>query len=257
MSNLVNIHSKAQIAKDVKIDPFASIHEDVIIDRGCWIGSNVTFMPGARIGKNCRIFPGAVISAIPQDLKFKGEKTNVIINDNTTIRECVTINRGTSAFGKTIIGSNCLLMAYTHVAHDCIIGDNCVLANSVQIAGHVTIDDWVVIGGITAIHQYSKIGTHAFVAGMSGVVKDIPPYITAGRMPLIYMGLNYIGLKRRNFSSESINNIKSIYHDLFANHSTTLSDINSGTYDIDKSNIEAETIISFIKKSDRGIVGKK
>ncbi len=150
------IHPQAKIAKNVVIEPFVTIAANVEIGEGTIIESNVTIMEGARIGKNCRIFPGAVISAIPQDLKYEGEETLTIIGDNTTIRECVTINRGTNALGKTVVGSNCLLMAYVHVAHDCIVGNNCILANNVNLAGHIEIEDWVVVGGMTAVHQVVK-----------------------------------------------------------------------------------------------------
>ncbi|MFM6953398.1 MAG: acyl-ACP--UDP-N-acetylglucosamine O-acyltransferase, partial [Sphingobacteriaceae bacterium] len=180
---LAYIHPQAKIAENVVIEPFVTIHKDVVIGEGTWIGSNVTIMNGARIGKNCRIFPGAVISAVPQDLKFGGEDTLVVIGDNTTIRECVTINRGTSDRKETRVGSNVLLMAYTHIAHDCVVGNNCILANGVQLAGHITVDDFAIIGGMTAVHQFVSIGAHVMVSGGSLVRKDVPPYTKAGREP--------------------------------------------------------------------------
>jgi UDP-N-acetylglucosamine acyltransferase len=197
---LAYIHPQARIADNVVIDPFVTIHKDVEIGEGTWIGSNsVTIMDGARIGKNCRIFPGAVISAIPQDLKYKGENTHVVIGDNTTIRECVTINRGTAIGLKPTIGSNCLIMAYCHVAHDCLVGNNCIFSNNTTLAGHITVGDNVVLAGMVAIHQFVKVGSHAFVTGGSLVRKDVPPYVKAGREPLSYVGINSVGLRRRGF----------------------------------------------------------
>ncbi len=179
MSNLVSIHPNAVIGKNVVIDPFTMIHDDVVIGDGTWIGSNVTIFPGARIGKNVKIFPGAVISAVPQDLKFSGEPTTAEIGDNTVIREFVTINRGTKALGKTIVGNDNLLMAYVHVAHDCIVGNHCILANGATLAGHITIDDFAIIGGLSAIHQFVHIGSHVMISGGSLVRKDVPPYVKA------------------------------------------------------------------------------
>ena len=183
---LAYVHPDAKIANNVVIEPFVTIDKNVIIGEGTQIGSNVTILEGARIGKNCKIFPGAVISAIPQDLKFQGEDTTVEIGDNTTLRECVTVNRGTAAKGKTIVGSNCLIMAYSHIAHDCIVGDNVIISNATQVAGEVIIDNYAVIGGGSLIHQFSHIGAHVMVQGGSLINKDIPPYIKAGRNPISY-----------------------------------------------------------------------
>ena len=202
---LAYIHPQAKIAENVVIEPFVTIYKDVIIGEGTWIGSNVTIMDGARIGKNCRIFPGAVISAQPQDLKYKGEASTVTIGDNTIIRECVTLNRGTALDkNTTTIGANCLLMAYVHVAHDCFIGDNVIIANSVQLAGHIEVQDFAFIGGASAVHQFVSIGAHSIISGGSLVRKDVPPYTKAGREPLSYVGINSVGLRRRGFSSEQI-----------------------------------------------------
>jgi UDP-N-acetylglucosamine acyltransferase len=195
------IHSNAKLAENVKIDPFTVIHEDVEVGAGTWIGSNVTIMEGVHIGKNCRIFPGAVIGAVPQDLKYNGEKTSVEIGDNTTIREFVTIHRGTRDRWKTTVGNNCLIMAYSHIAHDCSVGNNCIMSNNSQMAGHVVMSDYAWIAGFTAIHQFVKIGQHAFIAGGSLVRKDVPPFIKAVRNPLSYGGVNSVGLKRRGFRS--------------------------------------------------------
>jgi UDP-N-acetylglucosamine acyltransferase len=209
------IHPGAKIAKNVVVEPFTSIDKDVVIGEGTWIGSNVTIMSGARIGKNVSIFPGSVISAVPQDLKFKGEDTTAVIGDNTTIRECVTINRGTSDRNKTKIGKNCLIMAYSHVAHDCFIGDNCIFSNNSTLAGHVTVGDHVILAGMVAVHQFCSIGNHAFVAGGSLVRKDIPPYVKAAREPISYVGINSVGLRRRGFDSSVIMQIQSIYRTLY------------------------------------------
>ena len=247
------VHSGTKIDKSVVIEPFVTIESNVVIGKGTWIGSNVTIMEGARIGENCRIFPGAVISAIPQDLKFNGESSIVEIGDNSTIRECATVNRGTSATGKTIIGKNCLLMAYSHVAHDCNIGNNCVIVNGVALAGHVTIGDFAILGGNSAVHQFVTIGRHAMISGGSLVRKDVPPFVKAAREPLSYIGVNSIGLRRREFTEEKINEIQDIYRILFQkknNNSQAILKIEAEL----KSTPERDEIVSFIKNSGRGIM---
>lgn len=249
------IDPNAKVASNVKIDPFTVIHGDVIIGEGTWIGSNVTIMEGTRIGKNCRIFPGAVIGAIPQDLKFNGERTTVEIGDNTTIREFVTINRGTTDRGKTKVGSNCLIMAYCHVAHDCIIGNNCILSNSVQLAGHVVIGDWTIIGGVSAVHQFVHIGQHTFVAGGSLVSKDVPPYIKAVRNPLSYGGVNSVGLKRRGFTLNQINHILDIYRIIYSRGLNTSQAIDFIEEELTATD-ERDEIIAFVRDSGRGIIKK-
>jgi UDP-N-acetylglucosamine acyltransferase len=203
--SLSRVHPEAKIAEGVSIESFVTIEKDVEIGENTWIGPNVVIMDGARIGKNCKIYPGAVISGPPQDLKFKGEITTAEIGDNTIIREYVTLNRGTASKGKTVIGSNCLVMAYVHIAHDCIIGNNVIIVNSVGLAGEIEIGDWAIIGGMTAVHQFVRIGTHAMVGGGSLVRKDIPPFVKASREPLSYVGVNSIGLRRRQYSNEKIN----------------------------------------------------
>ena len=250
---LTYIHPDAKIGPNVKIDPFATVHKNVEIGEGTWIGSNVTIMEGARIGKHCRIFPSSVISAIPQDLKFRGEETLTIIGDNTTIRECVTINRGTSDRNKTSIGSNCLIMAYSHIAHDCVIGNYCIFSNNTTLAGHITVGDNVVLAGLTAVQQFVRIGSHAFVTGGSLVRKDVPPYVKAAREPLSYVGVNSVGLKRRGFSLEKINHILDIYRILFVrgyNVSKALSIIET---EIPVSD-ERDEIITFVRETGRGIM---
>jgi UDP-N-acetylglucosamine acyltransferase len=190
---LAYIHPDAKISSSVVVDPFVTIDKNVEIGEGTWIGSNVTIMEGVRIGKNCKIFPGAVIGAIPQDLKFKGEETLAIIGDNTTLREYVTVNRGTAAKGKTVVGDNCLLMAYCHVAHDCVVGNNVIMSNSTQLAGEVVVDDFAILSGAVLVHQFSHIGSHVMIQGGSRVTKDVPPFVTAGRDPLSFAGVNSIG----------------------------------------------------------------
>lgn len=250
---LAYIHPEAKIADNVVIEPFATIHKDVKIEEGTWIGSNVTIMEGARIGKNCKIFPGSVISGIPQDRKFAGEKTIAEIGDNTIIREFVTVNRGTMDKHKTTVGKNCLLLAYVHIAHDCQIADNVTLVNSVQLAGHIHVGEYATIGGATAIHQFVNIGAHVMVAGGSLVRKDVPPFVTAAREPLSYAGINSIGLRRRGFSNEKINEIQEIYRWIYLkglNNSKALDAIQMEM----TSSKERDEIINFIRNSDRGVM---
>jgi len=250
---LAYVNPEAKIANNVVIEPFVTIHKNVEIGEGTWIGSNVTIMEGARIGKNCRIFPGAVISAIPQDLKFENENSIARIKNNVTIRECVTVNRGTKASGETVIGNNCLLMAYSHVAHDCIIGDNAILANAVQLAGHVEVGDWAILGGMCAVHQFAKIGQHVMVSGGSLVRKDVPPFTKAAREPLSYAGVNSVGLRRRDFTSEQISEIQEIYRMIYLrgmNNNMAISRIETEM----PATKERDDILSFVRDSDRGIM---
>jgi len=251
--NLAYIHPNAKLAENVKIEPFAVIEDDVEIGEGTWIGSNVTLMSGTRIGKNCRVFPGAVIGAIPQDLKFDGEYTTVEIGDNNTIREFVTINRGTNASGKTVVGNGNLIMAYVHLAHDVIVGSNCVLANSVALAGHIEVGDWAIIGGVTAVHQFVKIGEHVMISGGSLVRKDVPPFVKAAREPLSYAGINSLGLRRRGFSDEKVNQIQATYRILYQSGLNNKKAIEKIESDIPRSK-EREIILDFIKNSERGIM---
>jgi len=250
---LAYIHPTAKIARNVVIEPFTTIHKNVEIDEGTWIGSNVTIFEGARIGKNCKVYPGAVISAIPQDLKFNGEETTVEIGDNTVVREFVTVSRGTVDRGKTQIGNNCLLMAYVHIAHDCVISDNCILVNAVQLAGHVRIEDYAVVGGATAIHQFVKIGAHVMVSGGSLVRKDVPPYTKAAREPLTYCGINSIGLRRRGFAPEKINEIQEIYRQIFLKGYNNSDALDLVELELAPSK-ERDEVINFIRNSGRGIM---
>lgn len=253
ISPLAHIHPNAKLGKDITVDPFAVIEDEVTIGDGCHIMSHAVIMRKVAIGRSCRVFPGAVIGAIPQDLKFNGEETTVEIGDNTTIRECVTINRGTKDKWKTVIGNNCLLMAYSHIAHDCILGDYVIIANSVQLAGHVEIGDHAIIGGMAAAIQFSKIGAHTYIAGGTEVIKDVPPYIKAGRSPLCYVGVNSVGLQRRGFTSEKINSISEIYRNIYLRGLN----ISQATKIIESELPESEEkteILQFIKDSKRGIL---
>jgi UDP-N-acetylglucosamine acyltransferase len=253
MTQLSYQHPEAKIGKNVILSPFSMVYENVEIGDGTWVGPNVTIFPGARIGKNCKLFPGAVIAAIPQDLKFKGEDTTAEIGDNTTIRECVTVNRGTSDKLKTVIGSNCLLMAYVHVAHDCSIGNNVIIANSVNFAGHVDIADWVIIEGAVGVSQFVKIGAHAFISGHTGVRKNVPPFTKAAREPLQYIGINSVGLRRRGFTNERISEIEEIYRTLYIkghNVTNALAIIEQEA----PASPEKDQILRFIRESKDGIM---
>lgn len=247
------VDPKAELADDVKIGPFTIVEGDVIIESGTQVDAHALIAHGARIGKNCRLHHGAVISAVPQDLKFGGEKTTLEIGENTVIREYCDLNRGTNERGKTVIGKNCFLMAYTHVAHDCLIGDQVIIANAVQIAGHVTIEDWVIIGGMVPIHQFCTVGQHAFIGGGYRVSQDVPPYILAAGEPLGFKGLNLVGLKRRGFSRESLRAMQDCYRLFYRarlNKSQALAAIRSEVPDLP----EIKTILDFIAKSERGLI---
>jgi UDP-N-acetylglucosamine acyltransferase len=253
ISNLAYIHPEAKIGKDVIIEPFAYVAANVTIDEGTWVGPNSTIMDGARIGKKCRIFPSAVVSGIPQDLKFRGEDSTAEIGDNTTIRECVTVNRGTAAVGKTIIGAGCLLMAYSHIGHDCFIGNNVIVGNSTALAGEVDIDDWAILSAGTMVHQFAHIGAHVMIGGGAKVRIDVPPFIKADRDPLSFLGLNSVGLTRRGFEKERIDEIHEIYRAIYLrgmNFSQALEFVEKEF----KSSPDRNYILEFIRKSERGII---
>lgn len=247
------VHKDAKIGKNVSIEPFAYIAGDVEIGDNSWIGPNATIMDGARIGKNVKVFPGAVISAIPQDLKFAGEITIVEIGDNTIIRECVTINRGTADRYKTTVGENCLLMAYVHLGHDVSVGNNCILANAATIAGHVEIQDFAILEGVVAVQQFVSIGAHSFVAGGSLVRKNVPPFVKAAREPLSYVGVNSIGLRRRGFSNESILQIEDIYRTLYVKGNNVSNSLDVISLEAPESP-EKTLILDFIRSSEKGII---
>ena len=254
MSNsLAYIHPEAKIGENVQIEAFAWIDKNVVIGDETWIGPNATIMEGARIGKNCKIFPGAVVSAIPQDLKFKGEESTAEIGDNTTLRECVTVNRGTASKGKTVVGNNCLLMAYVHVGHDSFLGNNIIISNSTNVAGEIIIDDFAVISGDVQIHQFVHIGGHVMVSGGSLVRKDIPPYITVAHEPVSYAGVNSIGLRRRGFTNEQISLIQEVYREIFVKEQNVTQALKLIESDVQQSP-ERDYILDFVKSSERGIV---
>jgi UDP-N-acetylglucosamine acyltransferase len=253
ISNLTVIDPRAKIDANVEIGPFTTIAGDVEIGEGTWIGPNVTIMDGARIGRNCRIFPGAVISAVPQDLKYEGEQSTTEIGDNTTIRECCTLNRGTKDRMTTKVGKNCLLMAYVHIAHDAFVGDNCIIANSGNIAGHVDIEDWVIIEGVVAVQQFIRIGQHSFIAGGSLVRKNVPPFIKAAREPLSYAGVNTVGLRRRGFENETIAHIEDVYRMIYVHNSNISIAMHAAEMELPNTT-EKETILDFIRQSDKGII---
>ena len=253
ISKLAYVHPDAKIGENVTIEPFTTIYKDVVIGDGSWIGPNAVIMDGARLGKNCKVFPGAVVAGIPHDLKFAGEYSILEIGDNTTIRECVTVNRGTAAKGKTVIGSNCLIMAYAHVAHDCLIGNNVVIVNSVNLAGEVEIGDWSIISGAAAVRQFVHIGAHVYIGGYTQVRKDVPPFVRAAREPLSYIGVNSVGLRRRNFSNETIYAIQEMYRRIYQsdmNHSSAIANIEETM----PQTPERDMVINFVRSSKNGIM---
>lgn len=247
------VHPDAKIGKNVEIGPFSVVAANVEIGDDTIIMNNATILDGARIGKNCRVFPGAVIAGIPQDLKFRGEDTLAIIGDNTTMRECVTVNRGTASKGHTIIGSDCLIMAYCHIAHDCVVGNHVIISNASQVAGEVVIDDYAVIGGGTLIHQFCHLGPHVMIQGGSKINKDIPPFVKAARDPIAYTGINIVGLRRRNFTPDEINAIQEIYRYLYLSQLNVSDAIDRIEAEIPQSKVRDE-ILGFAKASQRGIL---
>ncbi len=253
ISSMAFVHPEAQLGHNVVVEPFAYVDKNVIIGDGTIIMPNATILSGARIGANCTIFPNATISGIPQDLKFAGEETIAIIGDNTTVRESVTVNRGTASRGYTAVGNNCLLMAYSHVAHDCVLKDNVILGNSTQLAGEVEIDDFAIISGGTLAHQFTRIGAHTMIQGGSRIPKDIPPFTMVGREPLTYVGLNVVGLRRRGFSSEVINLIQDTYRLIYLSGLNTTQALDKIEEELPETE-EVKQIVNFIRSSSRGII---
>lgn len=249
------IHPDAKIGRNVEIGPFSYIAANVEIGDGTWIGPNVTIFDYARIGKECRIYPGAVIAAEPQDLKFNGEETWVEIGDRTTIRECATVNRGTAASGKflTKVGSDCLIMSYVHVAHDCHIGDHCIFSSYAAMAGETDVDDWAILGGGALVHQFSHIGAHSMVGGGAAVNKDVPPYSLVARNPIIFEGINLVGLRRRGFSNEVIEEIRDMYRQIY-DSDKNISDACRVIRELYPESPHRKIILDFISNSSRGIV---
>jgi UDP-N-acetylglucosamine acyltransferase len=250
------IHPEAKLHPSVTVGHFSCIHEDVEIGEGTIIDNNVTIYSGTRIGNNCHIYSGAVIGGDPQDLKYKGEKTYAIIGDNTTIREFATIHRGTASKGKTIVGNHCLIMAYCHVAHDCLLHDHIIMSNATQLAGEVVVDDWAIIGGGSLVHQFSRIGAHAMIQGGSKVNKDIPPYVIVAREPISYCGINSVGLNRRGFTQEQITTIQDTYRLLFLSGLNMSQAVEKIIETLPESS-ERNLIVDFVKASPRGVVKGK
>jgi UDP-N-acetylglucosamine acyltransferase len=253
ISKLAYVHPDAKIGENVMVDPFAYIAGNVVIGEGTWIGPNAIVLDGARIGKNCKIFPTAVVSGIPQDMKFRGEDSTAEIGDNTTVREGVTVNRGTAAVGKTNIGSNCLIMAYVHIGHDCQVGNNCIFGNTTALAGEVKVDDWAIISGGTLVHQFSRIGGHVIIGAAGRVRMDVPPFIKADREPLAFMGLNTVGLTRRGFEKERIDEIHNIYRVIYQNSMNTSKALEYVEKEF-KPSPDRDYILNFIRESERGII---
>ena len=253
ISPLAVVHPEARLGQDVTVDPFVVIERDVVIGDGCHIHPHAVIRDGARIGKHCEIFPGAVIAGIPQDLKFKGETTTAEIGDYTTIRECATVNRGTASKGRTVVGDHCLIMAYSHVAHDCVVKDFVIIGNASQIAGEVEIDDYAIVSGGTLIHQFTRISKHVMIQGGSRIGKDIPPYTLVGRDPITYCGINIVGLRRRGFTNQQVFLIQDIYRTLYTRGLNNTDAIKAIETEYEPSE-ERDLILNFIKSSKRGIV---
>lgn len=253
ISSLAYIHPRAIIGDNVIIDPFSYVEENVEIGSGTHVMAHASIMYGARIGKDCTIFPNSVIAGIPQDLKFNNEESLAIIGDNTVIRECVTINRGTKSRGQTAIGNDCLLMAYSHIAHDCVLQDNVIIGNTVQLAGEVEVDSHAIISGGTLVHQFTKVGKHAMIQGGTRLGKDIPPFSMAGREPVSYVGINIVGLRRRGFTSEQINNIQEVYRYLYLSGYNISQALERIEAELSESP-ELTDIVNFVRASTRGVV---
>jgi len=253
ISKLSNVHKGAKVADDVIVEAFATIYEDVEIGSGSWIGPNTVIMNGARIGKNVKIFPGAVISGDPQDLKFQGEYTLTEIGDNTIIREYVTINKGTRAMEKTVVGKDCLIMSYVHIAHDCVLKDQVILGSYAGLAGEVEVDSWAIISPGTLVHQFVRIGAHVMIQGGSKVTKDVPPFSMSGREPISFTGINSIGLRRRGFTNDTIYAIQEVYRIIYQ-RGLNISDAMEFVEANLPASKERDEIILFVRGSKRGII---
>lgn len=247
------VSAKASLGTDVHIGPFCVIEDDVVIGNGSSLLSHVVLANGSRIGQDVRLHAGSVIGTAPQDLKYAGEPTTAHIGDRTVIRECVTVNRGTTATGATHVGSDCLLMAYSHVAHDCTVGNHVIMANSVQLGGHVHVDDWAIIGGLTGVHQFVRVGAHCMVAASSMATQDVPPYTLVGRSPLSVEGLNLVGLRRRGFSATDIDEIKFFYEVLYRKGLNVSDALRQYRGSVAEINPRVNDALMFIESSKRGI----
>lgn len=253
MNKFIDVNPNAKIGNNVHIGNFTTIHDNVEIGDNTIIHGNVTIFPGARIGSGVTIFPGAVVSAIPQDLKFKGEETIAYVGDGTTLRECTTVNRGTASKAETVVGKNCLIMAYCHVAHDCHLGDGVIMSNGVQLAGEVVVDDCAVLGGGALVHQFCHIGRNVMLQGGALVNKDIPPYVKAAREPVSFVGINTVGLHRHGFSEDEIRQITDIYKLLYLSELNVTNAIKLIEDSIAPSALRSE-IVDFVINSGRGII---
>ena len=253
ISNLAYVHPDAKLGNNVTVEPFAYIAGNVVIGDETWVGPNATIMDGARIGMNCRIFPTAVVSGIPQDLKFRGEETTAEIGDRTTVREGATVNRGTAAAGKTVVGNDCLLMAYSHIGHDCFIGNYCIIGNTTGLAGEVKVDDWAILSGGTLVHQFTRVGAHVMIGGGSKIRIDVPPFIKADREPLAFMGINSVGLTRRGFTKERIDEIHNMYRVIYLSKLNFTQALERLENEFSQSE-DRDYIISFIGNSERGVI---
>ena len=247
------VHEDAQVGDGVVIEPFAYIGPNVKIGDRSWVGPNANIMYRTTIGADCKIFPGAVIGAEPQDLKFSNEPTNVVIGNRTVIRECVTIHRATVDRHNTVVGDDCLIMAYVHLAHDVHIGNHVILANAVNIAGHCTVEDWAIVEGMVGVQQFVRIGAHAFIAGGSLVRKNVPPYVKAAREPLSFIGVNSIGLRRRGFLQDRIQRIEDIYRTLYVQNANMSQALKVADVEFPKCE-EKDLVLDFIRESDKGII---
>jgi len=259
MSTLIDsravISPKAQIGKDVSIGPFTIVEEGAVVSDGCRIGSNALIASGARLGKNCKIHHGAVVGHEPQDLKYAGEPTTCEIGDRTVIREYATLHRGTGEGGRTVIGTDALLMGYVHIAHDCVVGNHVILSNAAMLAGHCELGDYVVIGGITPVHQFVRVGEHSMIGGGLRVPKDVPPYILAGHEPLIFQGLNSVGLRRRGFGPETLAALERAYSIIYKSSYNVSQAVEKIMADESLMNVpEVQRVVDFTKKSSRGIL---
>ncbi|MBR1631641.1 MAG: acyl-ACP--UDP-N-acetylglucosamine O-acyltransferase [Paludibacteraceae bacterium] len=253
ISPLAYIHPGAQVAPTAQIDAFAYVDDNTVIGERTHLMPHTTVLNGARIGADCRLFPGAVVGAIPQDLKYKGEETIAVVGDRCTLRECVTVHRGTASKGQTVIGSDNLIMAYSHVAHDCILGSHIIMSNATQLAGEVEVSDWAIIGGGSLVHQFVRIGQHVMIQGGSRVTKDVPPFVLAGREPVSYAGINSVGLRRRGFSNDQIVGVQDIYRIIFQQGFNTTHAVQMVEDELPQT-AERDLIVDFIKNSPRGII---